>query len=153
MTFAPPLLRVTESQYRRIVAHCFDAERDRTGLLFEACGLMVGPLDDDGEPTGRVSAVYPCRNADASARTYTVDSRDLLRAMREADARAEAVIGVWHSHTHTRAYPSETDVRQAPDPTWIYAIVSLATDDAPVLRAYRIRDGAIAEVAVALDRG
>jgi proteasome lid subunit RPN8/RPN11 len=152
VAFAEPTLRLTQEQYDVIVAHCFDAERDsRTGLLFEACGLLVGPVDAAGAPTGKVSAVYPCRNADASAKTYTVDSRDLLRAMREAEDRGEAVVGVWHSHTHTRAYPSETDVRQAPDPTWLYVIVSLRTDDAPVLRAYRIQEG-VDEVRVALDR-
>ena len=58
---------------------------------------------------------------------------------------------MWHCHTHTEAYPSPTDVRQAVDPAWFYVIVSLR-DQAPVLRAYRIRDGEIAEVAVELDR-
>jgi proteasome lid subunit RPN8/RPN11 len=98
-----------------------------------------------------VTAVYPCKNADASAKTYTVDSRDLLHAMRDADARGDAIIGVWHSHTHTHAFPSETDVNQAPDPTWIYAIVSLIPGGDPVLRAYRIRNGEVAEVQVVLD--
>ena len=59
---------------------------------------------------------------------------------------------MWHSHTRTDAYPSPTDVRQAVDPAWMYVIVSLR-DQAPVLRSYRIRNGEIAEVAVALERG
>jgi len=49
-----------------------------------------------------------------------------------------------HSHTHTDAFPSPTDVRQAPDPTWHYVIVSLKYD-LPVLRSYRIVEGEIAE--------
>lgn len=144
MSFAAPTLRLTEAQYRTIVGHCYD------GLPDEACGLLAGPVDGTNEPIGSVTAVYPSRNADASARTYTVDSRDLLRAMRDAETRGEEVVGVWHSHTHTDAYPSDTDVRQAPDPTWIYAIVSLR-DGEPVLRAYRIRDGGIAECQVVLE--
>ena len=123
-----------------IVAHCLD------GLPDEACGMLAGPMDA-GEPTGAVSAAHPCRNADASARTYTVEPRDLLRAMREADARGDDIVGVWHSHTHTDAYPSQTDVRQAVDPAWIYVLVSLRHGE-PALRAYRIRDGVIAEVDV-----
>ena len=103
-----------------------------------------------GEPTGDVTQVYPCRNADASARTYTVEPRDLLRAMRDAEAHGDDIIGVWHSHTHTDPYPSPTDVRQAVDPMWVYVIVSLR-DDAPMLRAYRIRDGVIAECSVVID--
>jgi len=123
-----------------IVAHCLD------GLPDEACGMLAGPMDA-GEPTGVVSAAHPCRNADASARTYTVEPRDLLRAMRDADARGDDIVGVWHSHTHTDAYPSQTDVRQAVDPAWIYVLVSLRHGE-PALRAYRIRDGVIAEVDV-----
>jgi proteasome lid subunit RPN8/RPN11 len=144
MGFAAPTLRLTEAQYRTIVGHCYD------GLPDEACGLLAGPVDGRNEPLGSVTAVYPSRNADASARTYTVDSRDLLRAMRDAENRGDEVVGVWHSHTHTDAYPSDTDVRQAPDPTWVYAIVSLR-DGEPVLRAYRIRDGGIAECQVVLE--
>ncbi|MGH9027959.1 MAG: Mov34/MPN/PAD-1 family protein [Acidimicrobiia bacterium] len=141
--FTSPTLRLSEEQYRRIVAHCYD------GLPFEACGLLAGPVLA-GEPSGRVSGVYPASNADASARTYTVDSRDLIRAMRDAESRGEELVGVWHSHTHTDAYPSETDVRQAPEPGWIYLLVSLR-DGAPQLRAYRIRDGEVAEVPVVLE--
>ena len=73
--------------------------------------------------------------------TYTVDSRDLLRAGRDAEARGDEIVGCWHSHTHTDAYPSPTDVRQAGGPDWMYVIVSLR-DQRPMLRAYRIRDGA-----------
>jgi proteasome lid subunit RPN8/RPN11 len=141
VAFASPTLRITLEQYRGIVAHCYD------GLPDEACGLLAGPLTSELEPTGEVTAVYPCTNADASARTYTVDSRDLLRAMRDAEERGDELVGVWHSHTHTDAYPSDTDVRQAFEPGWVYVLVSLKHGD-PVLRAYRIRDGRTDEVPV-----
>jgi proteasome lid subunit RPN8/RPN11 len=134
------VLRLTPDQYRTIVAHCLD------GLPDEACGMLGGPMVD-GEPAGEVSAVYPCRNADASARTYTVEPRDLLHAMRDAERRGHELVGVWHSHTHTDAYPSQTDVRQAVDPGWLYVLVSLRHGE-PALRAYRIRDGVIREVDV-----
>jgi proteasome lid subunit RPN8/RPN11 len=141
--FADPQLRLSSAQYRTIVAHCYD------GLPDEACGLLAGPAGDDGEPTGRVTAVYPCTNADQSARTYTVDSRELLHAMRDAQARQEDLVGVWHSHTHSDAYPSDTDVRQAFEPYWVYVLVSLKHAE-PVLRAYRIRDGVVGECEVVL---
>jgi len=141
--FADPALRLSTEHYRRIVAHCYD------GLPDEACGLLAGPVDEAGQPRGVVSTVYPCVNADASARTYTVDSRDLLRAMRDAQSRGEDLIGVWHSHTHSDAYPSDTDVRQALEPNWLYALISLKHAE-PVLRSYRIRDGIVAECEVAL---
>jgi len=141
--FASPTLHLDSAQHLAIVAHCLDGYPD------EACGLLGGPTSGDGEPTGAVTSIYPCRNADASARTYTVDSRDLIKAMRAAEGDGGALIGVWHSHTHTDAYPSDTDVRQAVEPGWVYVLVSLKHPD-PVLRAYRIRDGEIAEVDVAV---
>ncbi|MFI5047418.1 MAG: Mov34/MPN/PAD-1 family protein [Acidimicrobiia bacterium] len=146
---ASPALVLTREQYDVVIGHCLD------GFPDEACGLFSGPLADPpgegrpAEPTGVVAAVHPSRNADASARTYTVDSRDLLRAMRSAESQGDEIVGVWHSHTHTDAYPSVTDVRQAVDATWLYAIVSLKYGT-PVLRAYRIVDGTIAEVPVEL---
>jgi proteasome lid subunit RPN8/RPN11 len=76
----------------------------------------------------------------------------MLAAMRAAEARGDEIVGVWHSHTHTEGYPSPTDVRQAVDPAWLYVIVSMR-DQAPMLRAYRIRSGEIAEIPVELDRG
>jgi [CysO sulfur-carrier protein]-S-L-cysteine hydrolase len=142
--FAGPLLRLTQSQYETIVGHCYD------GLPFEACGLLLGPMAG-GEATGVVTEARPCRNAEESAVIYTVESRDMLAAMRAAEAAGVEIVGVWHSHTHTDAYPSPTDVRQAVDPAWFYVIVSLR-DHVPVLRSYRIRGGEIAETAVAVDR-
>jgi len=144
VTFALPVLRLSVSQHERIVGHCYN------GLPDEACGLLAGPVTSVAgrrEATGFVSEVYPATNADASARTYTVDGRDYLRATRDAEARDEEIIGVWHSHTHTDPYPSPTDVRSAVDPMWVYVIVSLR-DEMPMLRAYRIRDDVIAECQV-----
>lgn len=125
-----------------MVAHCLD------GLPDEACGLFGGPVSSGGtDPTGEVTHLYPTANADASARTYTVDSRDLIKAMRDAEEHGGALVGVFHSHTHTDAYPSSTDVKQATYPEWVYALVSLKHAE-PAVRAYRIRDGVIAEVRV-----
>jgi proteasome lid subunit RPN8/RPN11 len=56
-----------------------------------------------------------------------------------------------HSHTHTEAYPSPTDVEQAPDPAWHYVIVSLR-GEAPVVRSYRIVDGNASEEPISLLR-
>ena len=101
-------------------------------------------------PDGRVEVVYATANADASARTYSVDSRDLIRSFRAAEAEGLELVGVFHSHTHTDAWPSPTDVRQAMEPTWLYVIVSLKDGD-PVLRSFRITDGKIQETPVVLE--
>ena len=142
-----PTLRLTTSQHERILASCYD------GLPNEACGLLGGPaFGAFEEPTGVVTQVFPTSNVDASSLTYTVDGKEMLKAMHAMDASGEVLVGCWHSHTHTEAYPSPTDVRTAAaNPNWIYVIVSLKPEHGqPVLRAYRIRDGSIAEVAVEL---
>ena len=91
----------------------------------------------------------PCRNASESARIYSIDGRELLRAEMAAEADGLGIIGVVHSHTHSEPYPSPTDVAQAPDPGWHYVIVSLKRG-APETRSYRIVDGAIASEPVAV---
>jgi proteasome lid subunit RPN8/RPN11 len=92
----------------------------------------------------RVSRFVPCTNLAASAKLYTIDPKQHLRAEREADDEGLEVIGVVHSHTHSEPYPSPTDVAQAPDPGWHYVIVSLKRG-APESRSYRIVDGHISE--------
>jgi proteasome lid subunit RPN8/RPN11 len=134
------VLTLTTSLWHQMVAHCLD------GYPLEACGLIAGVEEAD---TGRVEVAYPTANAAQSSRIYTVEPRDMLRADRDAEGRGLSLIGVWHSHTHTDAYPSPTDVAQAPDPTWHYVLVSLR-DSEPSLRSYRIRDGRVEEEPVAL---
>ncbi|HZQ26092.1 MAG TPA: M67 family metallopeptidase [Acidimicrobiales bacterium] len=136
------MLRLTNDVYQRMVGHCYD------GLPLEACGLLGGD-PAAGEDTAQASLCYPTGNDAASARVYTVNPRDHLRADRDAEAHGLQIIGVFHSHTHTEAYPSPTDVAQAPDPTWHYVLVSLK-DGAAVVRSYRIVDGNITEEPVVL---
>ncbi|MGH9079340.1 MAG: Mov34/MPN/PAD-1 family protein [Acidimicrobiales bacterium] len=132
------MISLTRSVHDQLVAHCL------TGLPDEACGLLGGDPD-----TGEVMTCYPTTNVAASAKLYTVDPGEHLRADRDAEASGRSIIGVFHSHTHTEAYPSPTDVGQAPDPTWHYVIVSLR-DSLPVTRSYRIVDGEITEEPVRL---
>lgn len=137
------MLRLGTDIWLAIVDHAL------RGLPDEACGLIAGPSNRE---TNEATATlwYPCRNAAASSRVYTVDPRDHLKADRDAEDRGFEIIGVVHSHTHTWPWPSPTDVRQAPDPGWHYAIVSLRHPE-PMMRSFSIVDGNIVEEAVVLD--
>lgn len=133
------MLTMTEATWNAIVAHAL-AE-----LPNEACGLVAA------EPgSAAVARWYPCRNDAASAKVYTLNPLDHLKADRDAEDRGLEVVGVVHSHTHTDAYPSPTDVAQAPDPNWHYVIVSLR-DESPSMRSYRIVDGEITEEPIVLE--
>jgi proteasome lid subunit RPN8/RPN11 len=127
------VLTITEPVFLALVAHAL------RGLPEEACGLVAGPAG-----SAHASAFYPCRNLANSSKLYTIDPKDHLRADRDAEDRGLEILGVVHSHTHTDAYPSPTDVNQAPDPNWHYLIVSTKYGD-PSLRSFRIVDGNISE--------
>jgi proteasome lid subunit RPN8/RPN11 len=127
------MLTLAADTHARMVAHAYAA------YPLEACGLLAG---DPASAT--VRAFYPCENAARSARVYTVAPRDHLRAERDAEDRGWEILGVMHSHTHSEAYPSPTDVAAAPDPAWHYVIVSLQRE-APVTRSFRVVGGEIAE--------
>ena len=144
------MLRLSADAYTDLVVHALD------GLPIEACGLLVGRPSGPvgaGAPDGAadVTEFVPTANRANSAKVYEVDPLQHLRAERDAESRGLEIVGVMHSHTHTAAYPSPTDVVQAPDPGWHYLIVSLA-DGAPVVRSYRIIDGNIAEESVVVVR-
>jgi proteasome lid subunit RPN8/RPN11 len=110
----------------------------------EACGLIAAR---GGKPV----RVYPMRNADASPATYRLDPKEQLRVFDEIEADGLDLFAIYHSHTHSEAYPSETDRRQAFYPESYYLVLSLADRDAPVLRGFRIEDGEVAEEEVRIE--
>ena len=85
------------------------------------------------------------RNADASPASYRFDSREQIRIWNEIEGRGMELVAIYHSHTRSEAYPSETDRRQAFEPNSIYLLVSLADGDNPVMRAFRIAEREITE--------
>ena len=118
-----------------VIEHCLDGRPE------EACGLLGGTVEGD---SAEATVCYPGRNLAASALVYELDPKDHLAADRDAEDRGLEIVGVFHSHTHTEAYPSPTDVARAPDPFWHYVLVSLR-DDEPVVRSFRIQDETITE--------
>jgi [CysO sulfur-carrier protein]-S-L-cysteine hydrolase len=131
------VLELSHTAYFAIVAHVYD------GAPFEACGLIAGRQADEA------TVFYPTDNDARSTRVYAVPPRQHLKAERDAEDDGMILTGVVHSHTHTDAFPSPTDVTMAPDPSWHYVIVSLR-DESPVLRSFRIVNGNIAEEPVVL---
>jgi proteasome lid subunit RPN8/RPN11 len=134
------MLELPDDVHLAMVAHAI------RGLPDEACGLFAA------RPGSTVvERFYPMTNAAASSQVYRLDGKEFLDVEGEADAAGLEIIGVMHSHTHTSAYPSPTDVRdaEAADPfgTWHFVIVSLKFPE-PALRSFRIRDGKVEEEAV-----
>ncbi len=127
-----PPMRISQSLVDEIVAHA------REDLPNECCG-MVGGADGDA------ATVYRAENAEASPLRYSIDAKEQFRLMRAIEDAGEELVGIYHSHTKSVAYPSQTDVNLAGWPDAVYLIVSLAEPDAPDLKGFWIRDGKIAE--------
>jgi proteasome lid subunit RPN8/RPN11 len=104
----------------------------------EACGVIAA---EAGVPV----RVYPMVNADASPTTYRLEAKEQLRVFDELDDRGWDLWAIYHSHTHTEAYPSKTDRSQAFYPDSRYLVLSLEDRDVPVLRSFFIRDGDVEE--------
>ena len=121
----------------------------RSELPNEACGLLAGDL-----ASGRASRYLPARNAEASPLRYTVHPDDLVRIIFGFEDAGEDLVGIFHSHTHTPAVPSPTDLRSAQYPDAFYLLATLADPGASPqasLRAWRITDGASSEVPLKLE--
>ena len=103
-----------------------------------------GPSDRAGH-----DAFHPARNAEASPLRYDVHPDDLVRIVFGIEDAGEDLVGIFHSHTHTPAVPSPTDLRTAQYPDAFYVLATLSDPDAgpaDALRAWRIVDGASSEV-------
>jgi proteasome lid subunit RPN8/RPN11 len=135
MDIAPELLE-------QIVAHA------REEAPNECCGVVAVAPASDGQPA-QAMRVRAARNVHASPKRFEIDGRDVARAIDEFDEAGWDIGAIYHSHTHTAPYPSQTDINFAahwPGVEWI--IVGLADHAAPEVRSYLIEGGAVREVQI-----
>lgn len=140
-------MKIPRSVYEELLEHA------RTEAPNECCGLVGG---SDGE----AKTVYRARNTEASPLRYNLDPKDQFRIMSEMDERGEELSAIYHSHTKSQAYPSQTDINlalmdrredgevvgKAPlFPGTIYLIASLAEGEEP-LRGFEIDESGVTEV-------
>ncbi len=104
----------------------------------ECCGIIAGK-------DGLATKLFQARNAEASPFRYNVDTEDLFRIYRECEENDWEFLVIYHSHTASEAYPSSTDVRLAFWPEAYYVLISLQDAERPIVRAFRILDGAVSE--------
>ncbi|CAN5230635.1 M67 family metallopeptidase [soil metagenome] len=116
-----------------IVAHA------RTDVPYETCGLLAAG------PDGVVTGHWTVPNADRSMTWFRMDPKAQLGAMRAMDDADLEWCAIWHSHTHTEAYPSPTDIDQAQHWPGIVALIVSLQDPEPILRAYDIAGGEVRE--------
>ncbi len=115
----------------------------------ECCGVLIG-AHGVAESSRRMRNEHP-----QPVRRYQMSPLELMDAEEAADATGRRIVAIYHSHTFTQAYPSQTDVRNAVDSGWIdpiYVLVSLVEKTRPIVRAYEINErGEVEEVPIATD--
>ena len=108
----------------------------------ECCGILAGTA-------GKVTKLYRIQNSTPSPYRYVMDPNEQLKAMKDADERSLDLMAFYHSHTHSPAYPSETDVRMATESGWVdfcYVLVSLEDSSKPDVRFFDVSaDGNVNE--------
>lgn len=128
-------MRLSAELRQQIVEH---ARREAPN---ECCGL-VGLRD------GEAVSVHPTENIAASPFRFEIDGRELMRLHDELEDSGLVPAAIYHSHTRSEPYPSQTDINFAGLwPGWEWLIVGLAGDEAQ-LRVYRIEDGEVVELAL-----
>jgi proteasome lid subunit RPN8/RPN11 len=124
-------MQIARELYDQIVAHA------RAEAPNECCGMIA---TRDGEAV----KIYPAQNAAASPLRYEIDGAEQYRIQMAIDDCGLDLGGIYHSHTRSDPYPSQTDINLAFYPNAVYLIVGVAQAEAEV-RAFEIRDGQVAD--------
>jgi [CysO sulfur-carrier protein]-S-L-cysteine hydrolase len=131
-------MRISQALVDEMVAHA------REDLPNECCGMVAGV---DGEAT----EVIRVANAAASPLRYEMDPQAQYEAWKSIEDEGRELLAIYHSHTKSAAYPSQTDVNQAVAwPDQVYVIVSLADEEAPDVKGYFLKDLRIADAEISI---
>jgi len=127
------MITLKKSDYEKILSHA------RTNLPEEACGLIAGTIEEDGE-TRHIEQVYLLENTDHSNEHFNISPKDQLDAIKDMRAKNLKPLGNWHSHPESPSRPSEEDKRLFFDSTARYLILSLQDNENPVLNAFIVKN-------------
>ena len=131
------MLRISESHAQQIIDHARQEDPN------ECCGVVASA---DGKSTH----VYRITNTARNPSRYLMDPQEQLSAMLDAEKKGWDLMGFYHSHPRSEAYPSQVDVRMALESGWLdvhYLLVSLRDEQDPQIRAFNIEeDGSIVEL-------
>jgi proteasome lid subunit RPN8/RPN11 len=128
-------VRIARSLVDEIVAHAVEDAPN------ECCGMI-------GSRNGEAVRVHRARNAAASPLRYELDGMEQYRIQTAIEDDGLDLGAIYHSHTRSAPYPSQTDVNLAFYPDTLYVIVGIQDPEAPEVKAYRIVDGRISEASL-----
>ncbi len=132
------MLRISAEQLKRVIAHC------QEGAPNEVCGFLPGRGD-------RVTRVRPMTNLEPTPVSYLMDPKEQLEVFNDMDSEGEELTAIYHSHPHSRPWPSKKDIDMAFYPDSLYLIISLA--EGVEVRCFRIAGGQVDEVGIMIEPG
>ena len=124
------MLRIGREFTDEMIAHALQDDPN------ECCGILAGADET-------IAKLYRIANSAASPFRSQMDPREHLQAMLDSERNGWNVLAFYHSHTHSPAYPSPTDIRLALESGYLeetYVLVSLEHRDAPRIRAFHITE-------------
>jgi proteasome lid subunit RPN8/RPN11 len=131
-------MQISQHLIEEMVAHA------REDLPNECCGMIGGA-------GGVATEVIRVANSAASPLRYEMDPQEQYNALKTIEDGGGELLAIYHSHTKSAAYPSQTDVNQAVAwPEQVYVIVSLADPQEPDVKAYWLKDLRIADAELAI---
>ncbi len=126
------MLTISKAFAEEMITHALEDDPN------ECCGILGGK-------DGQAVKLYRMTNTEHSRYRYNMDPRELYHTYMEIDDNGWELLAIYHSHTHSPAYPSATDVRLATWPEAYYVLISLMDKQNPEMRAFRIVDGQVSE--------
>ena len=132
------MLKIKKELFEQIVNHC------KQEFPNEACGLLAGK-------DASVAKVYETINVDKSPESFFMDAKEQLKITKEIRNLGLEMLGIYHSHVKSEAYPSSHDLKMAFYPEASYAIITLKDMSNPGIRSFKIAEGKITEEEVIIE--
>lgn len=126
------MITLKKDLFEQIAGHCLREFPN------EACGILAGNGQD-------VTKAYEMINADKSPESFLMDAKEQLKVMKEIRVSGLEMLGIYHSHVASAAYPSSRDLELAFYPDASYAIITLKDKNNPQIRSFKIKEGKINE--------
>jgi proteasome lid subunit RPN8/RPN11 len=132
------MLILKKELYEQIIRQCLRE------FPQEACGIVAGK-------EGMAEKVYEMTNTDESPLTFFMEPQEQLQVMKEIRNTGLDMIGIYHSHMASDAYPSRRDVDLALYPEVLTVILSLSDKNNPSIRSFKINGDRITEEATVIE--
>ncbi|MGQ9638522.1 MAG: Mov34/MPN/PAD-1 family protein [Thermodesulfobacteriota bacterium] len=119
------MIKIPRSIYDTIIEHA------RKEAPLECCGILSGK-------EGTVWKAFELKNSEQSPIRYSVLPQEQIKVFKEMEKESLDMLAIYHSHPHTPAFPSDTDVKLSFYPEVSSVIISLM-EEIPIVKAFRIK--------------